>query len=187
MSTAPHLQPTHSKALIDTPSESLLPVDEYRFAGDEVTQAKKLTFIQALRTKATVYHSAQVARISRKTAYQWYQLDPVFAEAWEGSFEDAIDVLETSVYERALGAEGNKADPLLAMFWLKAHRKKFRDKVAIDVDAVVNEIKERLGLLDLKQLPPAAVESVHFPLPSDDQQKGGDSQPASLPLSTTDD
>jgi hypothetical protein len=40
------------------------------------------------------------------------------------------------------------------MFWLKAHRHKFRDKTVIDINVVQNEINERMQALNLKQLPP---------------------------------
>ncbi len=135
---------------------STLPVvTEYQFSGDEVTQAKKCAFIEALRMKATVYHAALTARISRKTAYQWYQRDEEFAQAWEDSFEDCVDNLETSVYERALGTNGQRPDPLLAMFWLKAHRPKFRDKMQVDIQVLDDEIRERMNRLNVQQLPAA--------------------------------
>lgn len=131
---------------------------DYEFSGDEVTQSKKRAFIEAIRTKATVYHAAQVARISRKTAYQWYDKDAQFAAAWEDSFEDAADVMETSTYEKALGKPDEdgayrNGDSLLKMFWLKAHRPKYRDRVSVDVEVVRNEIQERMSQLNLRQLP----------------------------------
>lgn len=128
-------------------------VSEYQFSGDKVTQAKKHAFIDALRSKSTVYHAAQAARISRKTAYQWYDRDSQFAEAWEDSLQDAADAMETSTYEEALGSPEKPGNPLLKMFWLKAHRPKYRDRVSVDVEVVRNEIEERMNQLSLKQLP----------------------------------
>jgi hypothetical protein len=76
------------------------------------------------------------------------------------------------------------------MFYLKAHRPKFRDKVTIDIEALNHEIQERMRGLDLRQLPAATTqfidvsasqsetsqttEHMQFSSPSDDLQKEGE-------------
>jgi len=114
-------------------------LDEYELSGNEVTVTNKRMFLAAYRGKATVYHAAQVAGISRKTVYQWLRVDEAFIAAFDDCKEDAADTLETSVYQRAL-----KSD-LLAMFWLKAHRAKFRDRMTIDLPALENELTSRFS------------------------------------------
>lgn len=151
--------------------KEFIPICDYDFLGDEVTVAKKRAFINQLREKATVYHAALVSRISRKTAYQWYQRDQQFAEAWEDAVEDAVDVMETSVYERALAG-----DNLLSMFWLKRYRPQFRDKVQVDIQVINEEIQERMRQVGMDRLPlPQLVgqmeESMQFPTLPDNQQK----------------
>jgi hypothetical protein len=133
-------QPTDLQGFID--------YEEYDFTGNSGTVSNKAKFLEGLRLKASVYHAAQYAGVGRTTVYRWLDQDPVFAQAVADATEDAGDKLETSVYERAFN------DNLLAMFWLKAHRHKFRDKTVIDINVVQNEINERMQALNLKQLPP---------------------------------
>ncbi len=144
-------------------------LEDYQFLGNRVTVDNKLVFITALRDTSTVYHAAQQARISRKTAYQWRDNDPQFAEAWDEALEDSVDVMETSVYKRALGPpdpDGHYrgGDSLLKMFWLKAHRHKFRDKVTIDIPAVQNEIRERLASMPMVASGNDPLNTAQFPL-----------------------
>jgi hypothetical protein len=114
-------------------------IDDYQFSGNEVTVDNKRRFLHAYRQRATITHAAFTAGISRKTAHHYINTDEGFAEALLDCHEDAVDTLEASVYERA------KKSDLLAMFWLKAHRPKFRDKVMIDIGAVQAEIQERVA------------------------------------------
>lgn len=111
---------------------------DYPYSGDEVTVNNKRRFIEAFKIKGTIAHAAVEVGISRKTAHQWVNNDPYFAEALADAHEDCGDMLETSVYERAF-----KSD-LLAMFWLKAYRPRFRDKMTIDLDDLRDRIREHL-------------------------------------------
>lgn len=129
---------THNPQVVEP--EEFIEVLDYEFSGNSVTLENKRRFIEALRYKASVYHAAQAAGIARKTAYKYMHDDPAFAEAVADCREDVADVMETSVYEDALGRDGKRGDTLLKMFWLKAHRPKFRDKLNIDVQVVQNEI-----------------------------------------------
>lgn len=125
-------------------------IDDYEFSGDNLTVTKKRAFIVNFREEGSIYHAARLTRISRQCVYNWIQADEEFAQAVEESKEDCYDQAETSVFKKALAG-----DSLLLMFYLKAHRHKFRDKVTIDVEVVKNEIEERMNQLNLRQLPPA--------------------------------
>ena len=119
---------------------------DYAFSGDNATVERKRAFIVAYREEGSIYHAALACCINRKTAYRWMESDPEFAEALEESKEDCYDKAESSVFRKALDG-----DSLLLMFYLKAHRHKFRDKVTIDVEVVKSEIEQRIQQLGLKQ------------------------------------
>jgi hypothetical protein len=132
----------------------LIGVDGYEFLGDSYTVERKCTFIGLYREQGSIYHAARLTPVSRKTIYNWIAVDEQFAEAVADSKEDSLDDLETSVYKRAFN------DSLLAMFYLKAHRHKFRDKTTIDITVVQAEIEERMAKIGIRQLPPAAQEYI---------------------------
>jgi hypothetical protein len=75
--------------------------------------------------------------VSIGTAYRWRDEDPQFREDWDSAIEDCIDRMEASVYER-----GVAGDTLLSIFWLKAQRTKFRDRVAVDIPTIQNQVRE---------------------------------------------
>ena len=101
-----------------------------------------MRFIDALTAQGTVYHAAQAAGISRQTAYRWRDEDLAFAEQWDEAIENAVDAVENVVYQRALGG-----DTIAAIFYLKAQRPKFRDRLNINVEQVRSEIEERIAQL----------------------------------------
>jgi hypothetical protein len=101
----------------------------------------KVRFLEAYREKGAVGSAARSVGLHRSTIYRWMDADSDFAQAVADSFEDCCDAMEVSVYERGF------KDSILAMFWLKAHRPKFKDKLAIDIEAVDREITEYLALL----------------------------------------
>jgi phage terminase small subunit len=103
---------------------------------------QKKRFIDALTAHGTVYHAAQAAGISRQTAYRWHREDPEFAEQWDEARENAIDVVESTMYQQAVG--GNT---IAAIFYLKAHRPVYRDRLNIDIEQVRGEIEERMAQL----------------------------------------
>ena len=105
---------------------------------------QKKRFITALTAQGTVYHAAQAAGISRQTAYRWHREDPEFADAWDEAHENAVDVVESTIYQQAVG--GNT---LAGFFYLKAHRPIYRDRVSIDVEQVKGEIEERMAQLGI--------------------------------------
>src|ERR1043165_6824291 len=97
---------------------------------------RKKKFIAALTTHGTVFHAAQAAGVSRQTAYRWQREDPEFADQWEEARENAVDVVESTIYQQAVG--GNT---LAAIFYLKAHRPIYRDRLNIDLKQVQREIE----------------------------------------------
>jgi hypothetical protein len=103
---------------------------------------QKKRFLAALTEQGTVYHAAQAAGISRQTAYRWREDDLQFAVEWNQAHENAVDAVENTIYRQAVG--GNT---LAAIFYLKAHRPIYRDRLNIDVEQVDSEIKERLAQL----------------------------------------
>ena len=103
---------------------------------------QKKRFIAALTVHGTVYHAAQAAGVSRNTVYRWQRDDPVFAEQWYEAHENAVDAVESTIYQQAVGGT-----TLAAIFYLKAQRPKFRDRVSIDVEQVKGEIQERMAQL----------------------------------------
>src|SRR6185369_1043141 len=103
---------------------------------------QKNRFIAALTTHGTVYHAAQAAGISRQTAYRWHREDPEFADQWDEAIENAVDAVESVIYQKALSG-----DVIAAIFYLKAQRPQFRDRVSIDVEQVKGEIQERMAQL----------------------------------------
>ena len=103
---------------------------------------QKKRFIAALTEQGTVYHAAQAAGISRQTAYRWRDEDPEFAELWDEAIENAVDAVENTVYHKALSG-----DTIAAIFYLKAQRPKFRDRLNINVEQIQSEIDAALERL----------------------------------------
>ncbi len=91
----------------------------------------------------TVYHAAQAAGISRQTAYGWQRDDPEFADQWDEAHEQAVDVAESTLYQKALSG-----DTICLIFYLKAHRPIYRDRLNIDIEQVKSEIQERVAQLE---------------------------------------
>ena len=103
---------------------------------------RKKRFIAALTAQGTVYHAAQAAGISRQTAYRWHREDLEFADQWDEAIENAVDAVESVIYQKALSG-----DVIAAIFYLKAQRPKFRDRLNIDIEQLNSEIKERMAQL----------------------------------------
>ena len=101
---------------------------------------QKNKFITALEAQGTVLHACKAAGISRQTAYRWQREDADFAEQWYEAHENAVDVVESTIYQQAIG--GNT---LAGFFYLKAHRPIYRDRLNIDIEQVRGEIEERIA------------------------------------------
>jgi hypothetical protein len=104
--------------------------------------SQKRRFLSALTVHGTVSHAAQAAGVSRNTAYRWRVEDRQFADAWDEATENAVDQVESTIYQQAIG--GNT---IAAIFYLKAHRPIYRDKLNIDIKQAQSEIEERLSQL----------------------------------------
>ena len=103
---------------------------------------KKKRFVETLATQGTVSHAAQAAGVSRNTVYRWRIEDREFASLWDEAHDKAVDAVESSLYQKALGG-----DTICMIFYLKAHRPQDRDKLNIDVKQLDREIEERLAEL----------------------------------------
>ena len=124
----------HKPQVID--NEEFIGILDYDFGGNDYTVSRKRSFITAYHEHGSIYHAALATPVSRKTVYLWMERDTAFAQAVKDSHEDCADDIETSVFKRA------KTDSLLAMFYLKAKRPQFRDKLAIDIPTIQNQVKE---------------------------------------------
>src|ERR1043165_3784240 len=105
---------------------------------------KKKRFIETLATQGTVSHAAQAAGVSRNTAYRWRQDDHEFACLWDEAHSTAVDAVESVLYQKALNG-----DTIAMIFYLKAHRPIYRDKLNIDLKQVQSEIEERMARLGI--------------------------------------
>jgi len=160
--------------------QQLTDLDDYQFLGDNATVQRKRAVVSAYREEGSIYHAALNSKVNRKTVYRWIDTDPEFAQALEESKEDCYDKAETSVFRKALAG-----DSLLLMFYLKAHRPKFRDKVTIDIEAVNEEIRERMRQLNSN--PAQMLNPRQFPPSSSTLQKEDEVHPGPIPTPTTSD
>lgn len=95
------------------------------------TPEKRAAFIEELRVRGTVYHAARAAGVGRRTTYAWRDKYPEFAQAWDDALEDSTEILEDSMFQRAIAG-----DTTAGIFLLKALRpEKYRDKPPVTIDA----------------------------------------------------
>jgi hypothetical protein len=104
--------------------------------------SRKKRFVAALIAQGTVSHAAQAAGVSRNTVYRWRYEDREFASLWDEAHENAVDAVESVLYQKALNG-----DTICLIFYLKAHRPQYRDRLNIDVKQLDREIEERLAEL----------------------------------------
>jgi len=106
--------------------------------------SQKKRFIEALTASGTISHAARAAGVSRWTVYRWRSADKEFREDWDYALEEAIDAIESTLYQSALA--GNT---LAAIYYLKAHRPQYRDRLpSVDVRKLNAEIEEGLARLN---------------------------------------
>ena len=101
---------------------------------------RKKRFIAALTVQGTVSHAAQAAGVSRNTVYRWRDDDPEFAILWDEAHEQAVDSVESVLFQKALSG-----DTICMIFYLKAHRPIYRDRVNIDIQQLKGEIEEKMA------------------------------------------
>ena len=89
-------------------------------------------------------HACKAAGISRQTAYRWQRDDPKFADAWYEAHEQAVDEVESVLFQKALSG-----DTICLIFYLKAHRPIYCDRLNIDIAQVKSEIEERMAQLGM--------------------------------------
>ena len=56
-----------------------------------VSKRQRQRFLQALARTGTVAESARQTNIGRRTAYDWRDRDPKFAQAWDNALDQAAD------------------------------------------------------------------------------------------------
>jgi 20S proteasome alpha/beta subunit len=112
--------------------------------------SQKKKFVAALTSHGTVLHAARAAGISRQTAYRWRDDDREFASLWDEAIENAVDVVESSLYRKAVSG-----DTVAMIFYLKAHRPIYRDRMNIDLKQVYSEVEERMAQLGITPDMPA--------------------------------
>lgn len=89
---------------------------------------KRVLFLTALGAYGTVQHAAKAAGLGRRTVYNWRNEDLAFAQEWDDRIEDCTDVLEQSLYQRAM-----EGDTTAAIFLLKGARPaKYRDNHRVE-------------------------------------------------------
>lgn len=126
------------------------------------TPKRRLNFLQSLRgTGGNVTLSCEMAGISKRAAYDWREVDPNFATAWNEAVEAGTEELELEARRRALiGVEEpvfyqgeicgtvRKYSDTLMIFMLKGRRPdKYRDNVTIKVEDVDRAIESELEKL----------------------------------------
>ena len=100
---------------------------------------RKKRFIATLSAQGTVSNAAQVAGVSRQTAYRWRNEDDEFAILWEEAGETAVDAGESVLYQKALNS-----DFVGIIFYLKAHRPKYQDRLNVNIEQVQSDIDEMM-------------------------------------------
>ena len=58
-----------------------------------VSKRQRQRFLDALARTGVVSSSARAASIGRRTAYDWRDRDPGFAQAWDNALDQAVDAL----------------------------------------------------------------------------------------------
>ena len=74
------------------------------------------------------------------TAYRWREADHELASLWDDAMETAVDAVESALYQKAVNG-----DTICMIFYLKAHRPIYRDRLNIDIEQVRGEIEERMA------------------------------------------
>lgn len=120
------------------------------------TAPKKREFIVALRERAIVYRACEAANVERHTAYCWRAEDPEFRRAWDDAKENTTDRVEESLFNQAVSGKNVVA----TIFYLKGNRPQYRDRLAVDVNAMNREIAERLAAMDQGLIPSSIVAEV---------------------------
>lgn len=119
-----------------------------RVARVKFTPEKAAGFCAALAETGIVARACQAVEISRRTAYNWREEIPVFADAWDKALKVGVTALEDEAHRR--GFEGfnepivwqglvvdtvKRYSDTLAIFLLKAHApEKYRERSEVNAN-----------------------------------------------------
>lgn len=130
--------------------------------GNAVTRnrqvAAKKEFLKAIAEVPNITAACRVAKIDRKTAYNYRDADAAFAEAWEDALEAGVDTMEIEAHRRAVMGidkpiywKDQQIDTLkeysdtLMIFLLKAHRPdKYRERVDHNHIHTISQIQKNM-------------------------------------------
>jgi hypothetical protein len=85
-------------------------------------------FLEALRNSANVRAACMASGVSRQTVYRVKKADEAFRVDWEDAHNDALDLLEAAVFQKAMRGQSD----VLSIFLLKSHRPEvYREQVAL--------------------------------------------------------
>lgn len=129
-----------------------------KVSSSRIETAKKrrqAAFLEAFKECATVTHAAEIAKVGRRTHYDWLKKDPAYVEAFEEAEIAAIDTLIQEARRRAVqgvsepvyhkgevvGAIQKYSDSLLMFLMKGAMPGKYRDNHHVTVDGTVNLVK----------------------------------------------
>jgi hypothetical protein len=105
-------------------------VDTVHRAHARHSRAWRPRFLAALAMTNSVMLSARHARVSRPWVYQERKADPDFARQWDDAIEEALELLHSRVWQRAL--EGD-TEPVWYMGVPVAYIRKFDSKLQIEL------------------------------------------------------
>jgi hypothetical protein len=101
-------------------------------------------FLEAFRNRGNVRAACEAAGVSRSTPYLRAKRDPRFAADWAAAKEDAVDLLESWLWDA-----GSKGDTRATIVLLKALRPEvYRDRIEVRFDPrqAAERIATKLGV-----------------------------------------
>jgi hypothetical protein len=99
-----------------------------RLAPTDPREALKAAFLTAYAEWGNVTAGCKVAKVPRRTFYEWIARDEAFARAVDATREEVLDDLEQEMFKRAR----EKSD-LLMIFTLKHNRDRYREAPRVEV------------------------------------------------------
>jgi hypothetical protein len=105
---------------------------------------QKQLFLKGLAERGTVRAASEVCGIDGKTAYRWRAADEEFSRAWDSARETATDAVESALYELAKSGK----NVIATIFWMKAHRVQYRDRLNIDMNKLDHDIEQGIRRLE---------------------------------------
>jgi hypothetical protein len=180
------MSPATEIAPSDSPKENVY--DRFEIEGRKprkpwarFTDARKRKFVRVLRQTASITKSCEATFVTRNTAYDHKEKDTAFSDAWDGSYEAAVDDLESEARRRGLegysepvfgnlgpglgsgkiGVIKRYSDGLL-MFLLKGARpEKFRENSGVSLGISGGVVEFNIILHGAPQKPAEELEQGH--------------------------